>query len=201
MIIYRYLHTLNLKLKASLSTFWAKLTLPLKGDFRIGKGFHVRGKIYVENFGKIKMGDRVRINSADWTNPIGYGVRCYLKTFHEGSITIGNNVGMSNCALVSAKTGIVIEDNVLLGGGVRVFDTDFHPIEPECRYGPNKDDSRTKSKPVVIEEGAFIGAGACILKGSRIGKNAVIGAGSVVSGTVGEREIWAGNPARKIRDI
>ena len=51
----------------------------------------------------------------------------------------------------------------------------------------------------TIENGAFIGADALILKGVTIGEKAVIGAGSVVTKSVPAGETWAGNPARKIR--
>jgi acetyltransferase-like isoleucine patch superfamily enzyme len=53
---------------------------------------------------------------------------------------------------------------------------------------------------IVIEDGAWIGAGAIVLPGLRIGKGAIVGAGSVVTRNVPALEIWAGNPAKKIRD-
>lgn len=49
------------------------------------------------------------------------------------------------------------------------------------------------------EDGAFIGGNSIILKGVKIGKNSVVGAGSVVTRDIPDGEIWAGNPARKIR--
>ena len=58
-----------------------------------------------------------------------------------------------------------------------------------------------KSKPVIIEENVFVGAQCIILKGSCIGRNSVVGAGSVVSANIPENEVWAGNPARFVRKI
>jgi maltose O-acetyltransferase len=55
------------------------------------------------------------------------------------------------------------------------------------------------SEDVVISDHAWIGARAIILKGVKIGKYAVIGAGSVVTHNVGDYEIWAGNPAKLIK--
>ena len=63
-----------------------------------------------------------------------------------------------------------------------------------------KDGSRTIHDPVYIEDGVFIGAGSIILKGVRIGKNSIVGAGSVVAKSIPEGEIWAGNPAKRVRE-
>lgn len=58
------------------------------------------------------------------------------------------------------------------------------------------------SKPVHICNGVFIGACTIILKGTYIGQNSIVGAGSVVPGTIiPDNQLWAGNPARKIRDL
>ena len=60
---------------------------------------------------------------------------------------------------------------------------------------------RTLIAPVVIGERAFIGAGAIILAGSRIGDDSVVGAGAVVSGEISPGSVVAGNPARVIGDV
>ena len=52
-----------------------------------------------------------------------------------------------------------------------------------------------------IKEGAFIGTRCLILKGVTIGKGAVVGAGSVVTKDIPDGEIWAGNPAKFIRNV
>lgn len=65
----------------------------------------------------------------------------------------------------------------------------------------NRPETGVKSAEVLICSGAFIGAGSVILKGVTVGKNAVIGAGSIVSKNVPSNEIWAGNPAKFIKNI
>lgn len=50
----------------------------------------------------------------------------------------------------------------------------------------------------MIDENSFIGAGAIVLPGSRIGKNCIIGAGAVVKGNIEDNSIIVGNPAKKI---
>jgi len=57
------------------------------------------------------------------------------------------------------------------------------------------------AKPIVIEDNVWIGYGAILLPGVKIGRNAVVGAGAVVSRNVPANTIVAGNPARVIREI
>lgn len=102
---------------------------------------------------------------------------------------------------ITCSSSITIADNVLIGAGCKLYDTDFHSIDPIHRYGDKIDNSFARSKEIVINEGAFIGAHSIVLKGSVIGKNSVIGAGSVVCGTIPDYEVWAGIPARFIRKI
>lgn len=117
-----------------------------------------------------------------------------------GVLSIGNNSGISNTAITVAES-VNIGKHVFIGAGCKIYDTDFHPIEAEFRFGPNADNSMTKTKPIVIEDGAFIGGHSIILKGAHIGENSVIGAGSVVTGSIPPNEVWAGNPARFIKQI
>ena len=56
-------------------------------------------------------------------------------------------------------------------------------------------------KEVIIEENVWIGEKAIVLKGSKIGKNSIIGAGSVVNGVVPENVVFAGNPAREVKKL
>lgn len=57
------------------------------------------------------------------------------------------------------------------------------------------------AKAIVVEDGVFIGANVTILKGTYIGKNSIIGAGSVVTGKIPANEIWGGNPAKYIKQV
>ena len=82
---------------------------------------------------------------------------------------------------------------------MKIFDHDFHPVDPRERLEhPN---SGMKTKPVDIGENVFIGVNAIILKGSKIGNNCVIGAGAVVSGEFEDNCVIAGNPARVVRRL
>lgn len=149
-------------------------------------------------FPRIRLGRGIYINSGYDKNLIGKGWITALRTIDDGKITIKDNVKMSNVTIVSMKE-VVIEDDVMIGGGVCIWDTDFHSLDFRTRvYSPYKD---IVSAKIVVKQGAFIGAGAMILKGVTIGKESIIAAGSVISNDVPDHEIWGGNPARSIRKI
>lgn len=59
----------------------------------------------------------------------------------------------------------------------------------------------TKTSKIVVEEDAWIGAGAVILPGVTIGRGAIIGANAVVNQSVGSFEVWAGVPARHVKNV
>lgn len=114
-----------------------------------------------------------------------------------GSLIIGNNVGMSS-PTIWCDEKIVIGNDVRIGALVTIMDTDCHSLNYMDRMNGDK---RTKTKPVVIEEGVLIGAQSIVLKGSHIGAHSVIGAGSVVCGEIPANCIAAGNPCKVIRKL
>jgi len=161
----------------------------------------VNGLIYIQNKGNIIINKNVLINSGKNNNVIGGDTRTNLIVEKEGLLSIGSNVGISNATFYCTKE-ILIEDNVLIGGGCRLYDTDFHSIDYKNRMNPFLNglaDEQTVSKSIVIKDGAWIGGSSIILKGVVIGSKSIIGAGSVVTKNVPSGEIWAGNPAKFIR--
>ena len=163
-----------------------------------GGEFLCFGPLFIRGTGTIKMGNKVRINSCRETNPIGGDTRTILFAKGNSSILIGNHVGISNTAIVALKS-IEIEDDVMIGAGCKIYDHDFHSVHYEERMLPG--DVGVVSKPVKIKKGAFIGAHTIVLKGVTIGEKSVVGAGSVVTKSIPDHEIWAGNPAKFIRKI
>ena len=173
----------------------------LLNGIKFGRNLKTKGNIYVfKHYASavVEIGDNVTINSAAWANPIGCGNRTYIQVNDKAHLMIGNNCGISNTA-ITCENQITIEDNVTIGSGCHIYDTDFHPLEYDERIKGYYKGCPTKRKPVLICEGAFIGAGCYILKGVTIGKHSIVGAGSVVAKNIPDGEIWAGNPAKFIR--
>ncbi|WBL22046.1 acyltransferase [Zunongwangia sp. HRR-M8] len=149
--------------------------------------------------GNFTIGENFSMHNGIKGNPIGFYDKCTFFVDKDARLIIGNNVGISQAALICYKE-IVIGDFVKIGGGVKIFDTDFHSLDSNIRR--SKEDLKHKIKAsVLIKDNAFIGAGSIILKGVAVGKNSIIGAGSVVTKSVPDNQIWAGNPARFIKEI
>lgn len=149
--------------------------------------------------GKLRIGSNFTMNNGIKGNPIGCYQRCTFFVDRGAELTIGNNVGISQTAIICHKR-ITIGDYVKIGGGVCVYDTDFHSLDPAIRRSPD-DIKHRAEKAVIIHDNVFIGAHSIILKGVEIGENSIVGAGSVVTKSIPANQIWAGNPAKFIRNI
>jgi acetyltransferase-like isoleucine patch superfamily enzyme len=160
----------------------------------------INGRIFIRNYGTIDIGKNFKANSGKNKNPIGGDVQLRLIVGKDALLQIGKNVGISNSTVV-VKNKVEIHDYVKIGGGCRIWDSDFHDIDPERRKFEENGESKVKTKPIIIKENAFIGGSSIILKGVTVGHNSVIGAGSVVTKSVPDNEIWAGNPAKFIRKL
>lgn len=155
--------------------------------------------IFRKGGSQINIGENCTIKSSFLSNLVGLSQRTIIVTrTDEAKINIGDNVGISG-ATIYARKGISIGDNTLIGGNVKIFDNDFHPIEVEARNMDIKKCIGTKE--VNIGENCFIGCNSIILKGSKIGNGTVIGAGSIVSGIFPDNCVVAGNPAKIIKSI
>lgn len=73
----------------------------------------------------------------------------------------------------------------------------MHSIDYEERLHIKEE--HINSSPIIIKNGAWIGAHSIILKGVTIGERSVVGAGSVVTKSIPDDQLWAGNPARFIK--
>jgi acetyltransferase-like isoleucine patch superfamily enzyme len=161
-------------------------------------GLKIDGFLYVYNKGTLRFGKGGKINSHSLKNIIGGDVRSSIIVKRGAVFVAGKNFKMSNSAIYCAER-IQIGNNVMIGGSCRIWDTDFHPLNARDRV-ENPNDSYI-TRPITIGNDVFIGGFSILLKGVNIGDGAIIGAGSVVSGTVPPGQIWAGNPARFIKEI
>ena len=123
---------------------------------------------------------------------------CHVETTNAGAaIELGDGVQINNNAFIKSEgPGIRIAAGGLLGSEITIYDSDFHELTPGRRRG-----GRARMAEVELEEDVFVGDRVMILKGVRIGRGSVIGAGSVVCGPIPEGVIAAGNPARVLREL
>ena len=146
----------------------------------------------------IELGDRVMCVSSFFANLMGLYQRSILLARAGGKIILEDDVRMSAVTIYS-RVSVKVGKHTNIGGNTKIFDHDFHPIDPQERLEhPN---SGMKCKPVEIGENVFIGCNCIILKGSKIGNNCVVGAGSVVSGQFEDNCVIAGNPAKVIKRL
>ncbi len=165
------------------------------------KSFKTNGvpQLIIAIGGTCTIGKNFIMNNGKKGNPIGGNQRCTIFVDKKAKIKIGDNVGISQTALIAIEN-ITIGNNVKIGGGSYLYTSDFHSLDPNIRNS-QEDFIKRKNAPIVLEDNVFIGAHSIILKGVHIGKNSIIGAGSVVTKSIPENQIWAGNPARFIKRI
>lgn len=114
----------------------------------------------------------------------------------KGAI-IGKNCKISSHSFICE--GVHIADNVFVGHNV-TFINDKYPRATN-EEGTLQTEADWACTATYVEEGASIGSSATILCGVKIGKGAIIGAGSVVTKDVAEKTVVAGNPARFLKRI
>lgn len=188
-----------------LEILWGRIFI--KNLLRIrGVNIAERGRLFgipivsLANNSKIVIGKNCDLRSTPRRTALGVNHPVILRTICPGaSIIIGDDTGISGGVICAAKL-VQIGRECLIGANVTIADTDFHPINSSVkRYEVSPD--VIPSLPVIVEDNVFIGTGAIILKGVTIGRNSVVGAGSVVTKSIPENTIVAGNPAKVIKKL
>jgi maltose O-acetyltransferase len=146
--------------------------------------------------GEIRLGEGVQFGWRD--SPLFYTGYCHVEASGERAlIEIGDRTEFNNNLMIKSEGGgIRIGRDGLFGAHVEIFDSDFHDLHPERRKT-----GAARVAPVEIGDNVFVGMGTRILKGAKIGSDAVIGAGSVVTGEIPSGVVAAGNPARVVRQL
>ncbi len=134
------------------------------------------------------------------TKAVGEGTRVWQFAVLLEGATIGRNCNI--CAHSLIEGGVTVGDNVTVKSGVFLWDGLV--VEDDVFIGPNatftndrypRSQQRIEYPVTRLKRGCSIGAGAVILPGVTIGERAMIGAGAVVTRSVGSDETWVGNPA------
>ncbi len=178
----------------------------LRGVKKSGENVYISPRSIIRNANRLSLGDntvvernvQLIIDSKDSFIRLDSNAYlasyCRLKTF-EGWIRAGKNLGVSNFSFLAGQGGLLIGDNVRIGPHVVIYASNHifnNPHIPIVEQGMS-------CKGITIEDNIWIGAGAIILDGVRIGEGSVIGAGAVVTKDIPPRSIVAGVPARIIK--
>ena len=141
---------------------------------------------------------------------IGSGCHIYgrlLVFARSGQIDIGDHCFIGAGAELWSAAGVRVGHRVFIAHGANVHDTDSHPLSARLRHiqfaRPNDPAiaevfASIQSDSVTIEDDAWVGFNACVLKGVTIGRGAVVAAGSVVTKDVAPYTVVAGNPAQPV---
>jgi len=165
-----------------------------------GRGWRIYGAPILQRHrgSRISIGDDFENRNGRRASPLGVWHPTILTTWSaEAAIEIGRGFGITG-GVICAAARVHIGDHVTVGANCTILDTDFHPLEVGRR---RLDPPSGAAAEVTIEDDVFLGTQALILKGTHIGRGAVIGAGSVVAGEIPPGVVAAGNPARVLREI
>lgn len=144
----------------------------------IGNGTHIQGELLVQKYG--------------------------------GQINIGHNCYVGIGTKIWSGESVFIGNNVLISHNCNIIDSDTHEIYFEERAkrskelmenGPLNIKGNILTKPIVIEDFAWISFNVSILKGVTIGKGAIVAAGAVVTKNVAAFTVVAGNPAIVVKEL
>lgn len=139
----------------------------------------------------VRIGERVSIGRGTQIRPTGLYGRPAV-----GGLIVGNDSNIGIGAYIGCSDMVEIGEKVLMGPGVRIF-SEWHNTNDHSAASVKE--QGVGSKPVRIEDGAWIASGVTILPGVTIGKGAVVAAGAVVNQDVPPGASVGGIPARLIR--
>jgi acetyltransferase-like isoleucine patch superfamily enzyme len=154
--------------------------------FSAGRNFRVYGSLKVRGPGRVVFGNNVSIGME--VTPYTHAPDALIE-IGDDSYLNGTRFGCQQLIRVGPRA--ILAD-------ARILDTDFHPLDPERRHDPG---GPVRTAPIILEENVWVGAAAGVLPGTRIGRNSVVGFGSVCSGDYPANAIIAGNPARVVREL
>lgn len=190
---FHYKQTLQKSISFWLYTFCMRFRYSFYPNLFLGKNIKFNGNTKFQNNpgGKIIVGNNCTFLSKSTSNLIGINRPCIIATLKPCAIVeIGNNCGFSGTVIGGFKY-IRLGNNVRCGANTLITDSDWHLDDPRAGI----------PKEVIIEDNVWLGEGAKILKGVKIGENSIVGAGSIVTKDIPSNVIAAGNPCKVIKVI
>lgn len=165
------------------------------GNLSFSTKLDLRTKIYFSKGANIKTGVNVYLRSNSKGYHCGMPFGTSLLADRKGAnIEIGSNSRI-NGTYIHAQAGIYIGENCVIAAGTNIIDSNGHEM-----YSVNRTKGRDKADPIIIGNNVWIGLNSVILKGTIIGDNSVVSAGSVVKGHFPPNTLIQGNPA-EIKDV
>jgi len=142
--------------------------------------------------------NRLRSSFFGWTG-VRVGSRCLfmpgLSIPREGNVQIGNDVYINYFCYLDSSADIHIGDHVHLADHVRLL-TSTHRIG-----GPDRRAGEIVLAPLRIEDGCWLGSGVTVFPGVTLGRGCIVAAGAVVTRNCEPDGIYAGVPAKRIREL
>lgn len=156
------LHSIIMRIEKRIRFIFYRIRF--KGALVIHKDAHVPKStvIRIINGGKIIIGKNVELR--EFT---------ILNASNGGTIELRENVFINDFSCINSQEYILIEENTQLGQAVKIYDHDHDYAVDDFKHAFRKN-------PVWIGSSSWLGSNVCVLRGSRIGNNCVIGAGTVV---------------------
>ena len=154
---------------------------------RVGRRVRLRGRPVINAGGSIIVHDRVQL--------VSDVARLELGTGEGGVLEIGERTLVNYGCSIAAMERVTIGERCLIGPHCMIIDSAFHDIDPDRRLDPPSAD------PITIGDNVWLGARVVVLPGVTIGKNSVVGIGSIVTRDIPENCLALGSPARVIRTL
>lgn len=125
---------------------------------------------------------------------LGKWVHCYgfFKVLRPENVTVGEDCHISYGVFILGHSRVEIGNSVTISAGAMIIDAGLNQQSLMREHFDSH---------IVIEDNAWVGAGAIILPGVTIGRGSVIGAGSVVTKSIPQNCVAVGNPARVIKHL
>ncbi|MCP5208400.1 MAG: acyltransferase [Hahellaceae bacterium] len=121
-------------------------------------------------------------------------------TLPKPQLIIGENVDIGWQTTIAVGTRVILEDNVRMAGRVFLAGFPGHPVDPEAR-ARGEADNDDQVGDIILERNVWVASGVTVLAGVRIGRNTIVGAGSVVTHDLPANVIAAGVPAKVVKRL